>query len=675
MATIVISSDDEAAARTPTFVADELTYFTGADVKGFFLTCSESIPASKDVVSYLRKQVVSPEFLLTSVVFIVLLIVIECLNISRLYHALNVYLWVSHALVPHAKTAQTFFVGDMLDTDKSNLSYMVIALSTMISWIFAKSVQNASTLGAKYGLIGGFAYAAWYVAFFSTAAVIYRFRMQGYTSLPQVILHRYGPASMLLFALALLYRLYNEVWSNSIVIATFFTSEAHTPVWWSANVCSVLLPLSYVFTGGMRSSMIADCVQSYTFILGVIIVLCVIAQQQRGNEALVTYLNENHYSANMFTYNPSGPKHLGTQMDLAGGMDLFVVGAVQGLFSYPFFDPVLTDRAFLGHPRMMARAVLCGGLLAGFFIVIFSFIGIYGNQLARCVDAGACPVSDLRGADLALVKAGYPSEIGKTLGGGMEALLFIVMITSSISTLDSTFTSTAKLCGPDIYGWFMNGQPTPQALATDRMVLIGRIAMVLVMLVGVLNLLVDVNALNATTVSGTVVMGLSGPVTIMALIPEAWMWKSGTRRPLAFLVPVISGIILGVCYQIKYASRSPSSSVNPSGNLMYQDYVIDFSALKVGTGGSGILLGVNILGTCLSIFLFWVFGFNDFCLGNDYDPDEQPAIIKVWDAKTKKNDGKDSETAGEEKREKQRGSKAAAVVVALVKFEEGDSRL
>lgn len=27
--------------------------------------------------------------------------------------------------------------------------------------------------------------------------------------------------------------------------------------------------------------------------------------------------------------------------------------AVQGILSYPFFDPVLTDRAFLAHPQTM----------------------------------------------------------------------------------------------------------------------------------------------------------------------------------------------------------------------------------------------------------------------------------------------------------------------------------
>ena len=57
-------------------------------------------------------------------------------------------------------------------------------------------------------------------------------------------------------------------------------------------------------------------------------------------------------------------------LSLTGGMDLLAGGAVQGLLSYAFFDPVLTDRAFLADPRTMARSFMIGGTFAGLIILL-----------------------------------------------------------------------------------------------------------------------------------------------------------------------------------------------------------------------------------------------------------------------------------------------------------------
>jgi hypothetical protein len=43
---------------------------------------------------------------------------------------------------------------------------------------------------------------------------------------------------------------------------------------------------------------------------------------------------------------------------------------------------VLTDRAFLAEPRTMLIAFLAGGALAAVFILLFSFLGIYGAMQA-----------------------------------------------------------------------------------------------------------------------------------------------------------------------------------------------------------------------------------------------------------------------------------------------------
>ena len=84
-------------------------------------------------------------------------------DLDPLYHFLSCYFFFLCAFSPIATSPTTFFNGEISTSSKTNKSFMVLASSTMISWIFAKSVQNASVLGAKFGIAGGFGYASWYV--------------------------------------------------------------------------------------------------------------------------------------------------------------------------------------------------------------------------------------------------------------------------------------------------------------------------------------------------------------------------------------------------------------------------------------------------------------------------------------------------------------------------------
>lgn len=76
-------------------------------------------------------------------------------------------------------------------------------------------------LGVSKTLID--AAAAYYTSFASVGIVIYLIRTrQGYRSLPEAINERYGSMATLAFGLAVLFRLYQEVWSNALVVAGFY---------------------------------------------------------------------------------------------------------------------------------------------------------------------------------------------------------------------------------------------------------------------------------------------------------------------------------------------------------------------------------------------------------------------------------------------------------------------
>ena len=63
---------------------------------------------------------------------------------------------------------------------------------------------------------------------------------------------------------------------------------------------------------------------------------------------------------------------------------------------------------------------------------------------------------------------GNPTAVSKYFGTAMYSVTNIIFITESLSTLDSTFTSAAKLLGPEFLGILEGGRPQPPQSATKR---------------------------------------------------------------------------------------------------------------------------------------------------------------------------------------------------------------
>ena len=146
---------------------------------------------------------------------------------------------------------------------REQVGFWTLMPSVFITWIFAKSIDNAASWGGKFGLIGGVAYAGWYTSFFSASLVGYRLRVRyGFRALPVAVERCYGPIGLVCLNLALLFRLWNEIWSNVAVVASFYSVEAETTEWWLAVVISAIVPALYVIMGGMRASLVSDVVQA-----------------------------------------------------------------------------------------------------------------------------------------------------------------------------------------------------------------------------------------------------------------------------------------------------------------------------------------------------------------------------------------------------------------------------
>jgi Na+/proline symporter len=430
---------------------------------------------------------------------------------------LLVYGGLMYWLSPRSVTLGSFFNGE--DSQGRQASPLLLTTSIFISWIFAKSITNAANLGAEFGLVGGLAYATYWLSIPLCGLVIYRLRRRfAATSLVSFLTSNYGRAAALAFSVAILIRLFNEVWSNTAVVGGYYGDAGSTAFILSALIFTAVT-LAYSMRGGLRSSILTDAAQAAIFVIALLWVLGLVVPQHSAAELAST-----------------------SNWALNGGIDLLLVACLQ-LVSYPFHDPVLTDRGFISEEKSMLRAFTLAGALGFVAILAFSLIGVH---------------ADLTGVGLS---GNVPAALAKTMGIAALMVMTVVMISAAGSTLDSTFSSLARLAGrelPALAGRDLGSKALGVGMAT----------MVLFAVFGNLPMLAGTDILKATTISGTMVIGMA-PVFIL----------HGFIRPtaLGFHLSFWTGIALGVALTIGWIPQS----------------------WAIGDGKYALLLGTNLYGLVL----------------------------------------------------------------------------
>ena len=380
-------------------------------------------------------------------------------------------------LSPLAKTTDEFFKAVH---KKKAPNTLVLTGSLIISWIFAKSITNAANLGLSFGIVGGVAYAGYYLSFAVAGIIIYQLRTQGnFKSIHHFLTTKFGKNAMAIFSILIAFRLFNEVWSNTMVIGNYFGAQGTSGYYW-AIIVFTLLTLSYALKGGLSSSIFTDVIQMVLFSVLLIIIL-------------VTIFSADDFSTEQIVTSGTWSFEL--------GLNLFFAAIIQS-FSYPFHDPVLTDRGFISSPKVTRRSFLWASVLGAICIVLFSIIGVYAQSQGMQGQAAV--------------------EVGKALGVVILLVINFIMITSAASTLDSTFSSFSKLLAVD--------------LNLGKSISFGRITMIIVAVLGTIPVFLNAEILSATTISGTMVIGLT-PVFIF--------WKVKVPK-ISFYLAVICGVFFGL---------------------------------------------------------------------------------------------------------------------------------
>jgi Na+/proline symporter len=446
--------------------------------------------------------------------------------------AFAIYFWgflllygtVMYVISPSANTLSAFFGGT--DNAGKPATEWALMCSIFISWIFAKSVTNAANLGAAHGVVGGLAYAAYWLSIPVAGIVIYWLRTRhGATGLVPLLISKYGRLAAVSFTLAILIRLYNEVWSNTAVVGAYYGKPGE----WTFIAAALLftaVTLFYSLKGGLRSSIFTDVIQAVLFV-GILTVVLFVILPKHGTAQLLSV----------------------GEFKLAAGVDLLLVALLQVL-SYPFHDPVLTDRGFITREKTMLRAMIAAGVLGFICIFAFSLVGVHAKL-------EGLPAGD-----------NMPGAVAMAFGVIPYLLMTVVMIMAAGSTLDSTFSSVAKCVGQELPLLAGRG-PWPRAIA------IGMWTMLAIAVLGNLPMIAGTDILKATTVSGTMVMGLA-PVFLLAPLVKQ-------TTPASFHLAFWPGVLLGV---LLAANALPAS-------------------WAIGSGKYALLLGANLYGLmiCFAGFL------------------------------------------------------------------------
>ncbi|MGJ8664851.1 MAG: sodium:solute symporter family transporter [Patiriisocius sp.] len=380
-------------------------------------------------------------------------------------------------LSPLAKHKDEFFKATH---NKKAPSALWLTGSLIISWIFAKSITNAANLGLSFGIVGGVAYAGYYLSFAVAGVLIYQLRVKGgFQSIHHFLTTKFGRSAMALFSILISIRLFNEVWSNTMVIGSYFGESGSTSYYWAILVFTALT-LAYAIKGGLSSSIFTDVIQMVLFSVLLIVILGAI------------------FSTDNFTVSEAVTSGSWT---FEMGLNLLFAALLQS-FSYPFHDPVLTDRAFLSSPKVTRRSFLWASVLGAMCIVLFSLIGVYAQSQGMEGQAAV--------------------EVGKAFGVVILLVINFIMITSAASTLDSTFSSFSKLLAVD--------------LKLGDNLTFGRLSMAVIAILGTIPVFLNAEILSATTISGTMVIGLT-PVFIF--------WNKNVPK-ISFHLSVACGIIFGL---------------------------------------------------------------------------------------------------------------------------------
>ena len=224
------------------------------------------------------------------------------------------------------------------------------------------------------------------------------------------------------------------------------------------------IAFSYSYYGGFRNSIKTDLIQMIIFLILLFILFISI------------FFTPWQVSSDIFD----------KSTDINNPAYSLIIVAILQLFSYPIHDPVMMDRGFVCSYSRTKNSFIYAFFLSIFCIFLFSLLGIIISE------------KELEGLS-------FINAIQDHFGIFISFIVFLLLIVSAISTIDSTLSSCSKLIVNDLK-------------LLKKNIYNGRIVMLLFTLLGLLFIVFNTKDLfTAVAVSGTAATFIT-PVFILTIL-------------------------------------------------------------------------------------------------------------------------------------------------------------
>ncbi len=401
---------------------------------------------------------------------------------------------VSFLLSPRVQTADGFFKG--VSSNGVGPSLWTLVLSQVTTWIFARSLMTAAILGYYYGIAGALAYAAYYVSFLTGGAIIDHLRFtHNKQNIQSFMREQFGAVGDHCYNLVIILRLLSEVFSNLLVIGIIF---GVTGSWQytAAMVIVALTTFAYSMSGGLHASLRTDVFQAILVILALVMLFGIMLFHSDFSLSQVIFSSPDIQSP---------------------GWVLLAVAFLQ-VWSYPLHDPVMMDRGFLADRETTKKSFQYAAIIAITCILIFALLGVFAG------------VVKIDGEDLI-------TTLTRLFGVPCMIIFNVALVISAVSTLDSTFSSAAKLVAVDM-------KIIKPTLANGRWVMLA------FLIGGGLFLFTGSKDLyDAVAISGTVSLFLA-PVIFFNI------WGKQQTHTWALLMSFVSAVIGGALYFLESSGHT-----------------------------------------------------------------------------------------------------------------------
>lgn len=329
--------------------------------------------------------------------------------------------------------------------------------SMTATWIWAASFYAAATSGYKYGVSGPLHYGLWgalMILFIYPFGQRFRKLAPQAATLGELIHARHGSSSQLILALS-------NILGSTISLMVNFTAAGAlvavlSPLSFQAGILIAGIGvLSYTLWSGFRAAVFTDFAQLVALMAVAIVIIPTVLFAMGGPEAFVTGLDNLTAEQQSF---------FSREAILEQGAPYFFA-----VLAYAIGNQTISQRLFAVDEAHIKPTFITATLGYGAIVIGLGMIGLLA------LSAGIQPMD---GDTNNLI----PQVISTYLSPFMVALFFVLVIGALSSTADSDLCALSAIIMADVYGKnIAKDNPDPK-----RMLLIGRITMIVATTVGII---------------------------------------------------------------------------------------------------------------------------------------------------------------------------------------------